>query len=140
MTHSDATFEKIGRSAKPLYGPKKLLLCGFSRAAQETFSAVLEAAGLADIAKVWASESSAEDRLADLMEQADGTGRNAPSGLPRAVIVGGITETQLRALMTAAKKSGVGSTLWAVLTPTSETWTLKRLLAELSAERRAMQK
>jgi hypothetical protein len=54
--------------------------------------------------------------------------------------VGGITEAQLRALMTVAKKSGIQKVLWAVLTPISETWTLSRLLAELSAERRAMQK
>jgi hypothetical protein len=140
MSHSDAKFEKIGRSAKPLYGPKKLLLCGFSRTAGKKFSAVLKTSGLANIDKVWASESNAEDRLADLMELADGAGQDVPSGLPQAVIVGGITEAQLRSLMTVAKKSGVGTTLWAVLTPTSETWTLNRLLAELSAERRAMQK
>jgi len=29
MTHSDATFEKTGRSAKPLYGPKKIVLRDF---------------------------------------------------------------------------------------------------------------
>ena len=140
MSHSDAKFEKVGRSGKPLYGPKKLLLCGFSGELQQKISAVKKTAGLGEVAAVWLDETRAEGRLADLMELPDGTGQGDPSSLPKAVIVGGISESQLRALMTVAKKSGIQKVLWAVLTPISEAWTLSRLLAELSAERRAMQK
>lgn len=140
MSHSDAKFEKVGRTDKPMYGPKKLLLCGFSGQAQQKFSVVRETAGLSGVAAVWLDDSRAHQRLADLMELPDGTGQRDPSTLPKAVIVGGITEAQLRALMTVAKKTGVKDVLWAVLTPTSENWTLSQLLAELSAERRAMQR
>jgi hypothetical protein len=140
MSHSDAKFEKVGRTDKPLYGPEKLLLCGFSGDAGRKFSVAQKTAGLAEVSTVWVDESRAHRRLAELMELPGGTGQGAPSSLPKAVIVGGITEAQLRALMTVAKKTGVQNVLWAVLTPISESWTLSQLLAELSAERRAMQK
>ena len=51
----------------------------------------------------------------------------------------GISENELHRLMTVCKKAGMRNALWAALTPTSETWTLAALLAELSAERRQMQ-
>ncbi len=140
MTHPDASFEKVGRSEKPLYGPEKLLVCGFSREAQKKFSEVQKMAGVADVDTVWVDESLAEQRLSDLTALAADTGLGVSSGLPRAVIVCGIAESRLRSLMTVAKKSGMKKALWAVLTPTSETWTLSRLLTELAAERRAMQK
>ncbi|MGA6925806.1 MAG: DUF3783 domain-containing protein, partial [Desulfosarcina sp.] len=53
------------------------------------------------------------------------------------IVVSGITENQLHALMTLTRESGMQPALWAALTPTSETWTLKQLLAELQAEREA---
>jgi len=138
MTHPDAKFEKMTRSNTPLYGVRKLLMCGFSGKAQEKFLAMLKMAGLADLDIVWASKAGAEETVGGLMALPGGTGKGESSSLPRAVIAGGITEGQLQALMTLARKSGMKQTLWAVLTPTSETWPLGRLLEELAAERRAM--
>jgi hypothetical protein len=138
MTH--AKFEKISPSDKPLYGPRKLLLCGFSAKAQSKFITVLKMVGLDTTPTVWATSEQGDTRLYDLMELSDGTGQEASSDLPRAVIVAGITEKQLHQLMAVCRKSGMQQTLWATLTPTSETWTLKQLLAELSAERQAFQK
>jgi hypothetical protein len=40
--------------------------------------------------------------------------------------------------MTLCRKTGMQSSLWAALTPTSETWPLAQLLAELQAERKAL--
>ena len=141
MGHSDAKFEKIGKTGRPLYGPKKLLVCGFSPDSRKQFAAAQKTAGVEAVDTVWLDESHAEHRLADLMELPGNTGEETASaaGLPRAVIVGGITETQLRSLMTVAKKTGMQKILWAVLTPTSQQWPLARLLAELESERRAMQ-
>jgi hypothetical protein len=48
-----STFEKVTRSEKILYGPRKLLLCGFGAEAQKKFDTVLGTAGLADVPKVW---------------------------------------------------------------------------------------
>jgi hypothetical protein len=38
------------------------------------------------------------------------------------------------------KESGMTQALWACLTPVSESWPLRQLLAELAREREAMQK
>jgi hypothetical protein len=51
----------------------------------------------------------------------------------------GITQSELHRLMSACRQSTMKPTLWATLTPTSETWTIQNLLIELAAEHRAMQ-
>jgi hypothetical protein len=135
-----STFEKVTRSTKCLYGPRKLLLCGFTAQSQKKFDTILEMVGLADVPKVWVATEQGSTPLAGLLELPDGSGSRATSTLPRAVIVAGISEAQLISLMTVCKKSGMQQTLWAVLTPVSEKWTVEQLLAELAREREALQK
>jgi hypothetical protein len=90
--------------------------------------------------KVWVTDDQQEELLAELFSLAPDTGKGSASTLPRAVIVGGVTEAQLHRLMGGCKKAGMPQALWAVLTPTSEQWTLEALLRELAAERAAMQR
>lgn len=135
-----STFEKVSRSEKLLYGPRKLLLCGFGAEAREKFNGALGMVGLADVPRVWVATQQGAMTLADLLELADGSGAEAASALPRAIIVSGITEAQLISLMTVCKKSGMQSALWAVLTPVSEKWSVQQLLAELAREREALQR
>ena len=52
---AEAKFEKIKPSDKPLYGPHKLLLCGFSTGAKSKFNAVLKMVGLSNVPKIWVS-------------------------------------------------------------------------------------
>lgn len=135
-----STFEKVTRSEKILYGPRKLLLCGFGAEAQKKFDAILGAAGMSGVPKVWVVTGQGAAPLSDLLELADGSGAGLSSSLPRAVIVAGITEAQLIGLMSVCRKSGMQPALWAVLTPVSERWTVEQLLAELAREREALQK
>jgi hypothetical protein len=141
MKMSKATFTKVSKTDAPLYGPKKLLLSGFPAKAQPLFLKVMEMAGIADVPTVWANtHEDADTILADLMAKKDKTGWEVDSELPRAVIVAGIKQKELPVLMSTCRQAGMGEALWAVLTPTSETWPLKQLLAELESERCAMQK
>lgn len=133
-----STFEKVTSSQKPLFGTRKLLLCGFGAEAQKKFGSLLDMVGIADVPKVWATAEQGGALLADLMALPDESGAGMASSLPRAVIVGGITQAQLIGLMNVCKKSGMHSSLWACLTPVSETWSLAQLLAELAREREAM--
>ena len=137
---AEAKFERIKPSDKPLYGPHKLLLCGFSSGAQSNFNAALKMVGLSNVPKIWVSENQSHAVLSDLLELADGAGEGKSSQLPRAVIVSGILEKELFSLMRVCKKTGMTNTLWATLTPTSENWTIHQLLAELLSERKAMQR
>ena len=135
---TDAGFEKISLSDKQLYGPEKLIVCGFSADVQPKFEAVINMAGLEQVPIVWVLDHQSDTRLSELAALPHGSGRGQSSNLPRAIIVSGITERQLQALMAVCRKTGMKQALWATLTPTSETWLLKDLLAELSAERDAL--
>jgi hypothetical protein len=137
---TDAKFEKVSNTDRPLYGPRKLLLCGFSQSVQPNFARLLELIGLSEIPKVWVSENQADIRVDELMELEDGTGLGVSSELPRAIIMAGITQNEMHRLMTGCRESKMKPTLWATLTPTSETWTIQSLLNELAAEHEAMQK
>jgi hypothetical protein len=136
---NDAKLEEVSHSDKTLYGPRKLLLCGFADTAQPKFLTVLQMVGLADVPTVWVAPEQAETRLQELVDMPDRFGWGVSSALPRAVIVCGITEKQLHALMTVCRKTGMQQALWAVLTPINMQWTMQELLAQIEAERQALQ-
>ena len=134
----DATFEKVTTSDKPLYGPRKLLLCGFPSAAQPKFETVLDMTALQKIQKIWVTDDQDRMLLSTLLQLPDNSGASVSSNLPRAIIVSGISQKELINLMSVCKKAGMMNALWATLTPVSENWTIRKLLAELAAERKAM--
>jgi hypothetical protein len=134
----DATFEKVTTSDKPLYGPRKLLLCGFPSAAQTKFETVLDMAALQKVKKIWVTDNQNAMVLSTLLQLPDNSGASVSSNLPRAIIVSGISQHELINLMSVCKKAGMMNALWATLTPVSENWTIRKLLAELAAERKAM--
>lgn len=135
---TDASFEKISQSDKPLYGVRKLLLCGFPSPAQPKFKTLLGMLGIEGLPLVWAATDDSENLVGDLFERPDDSGAGADSRLPRAIIVAGIAEAELHLLMSGCRKAGMQQALWAALTPTSEKWHLKDLLKELAAEREAL--
>ena len=137
---TDAGFEKMTSSEKKLYGPRKLLLCGFPSKAQPLFMSLFDMIGIPRPPVVWASGKQAKDLVSDLLNQPDDFGSGESSSLPRAIIASGITERELHLLMSACRQSGMQQALWAALTPTYETWRLGELLAELAAEREALKK
>jgi uncharacterized protein DUF3783 len=135
---TDAGFEKVTTSDQLLYGPRKLLLCGFQAEAQPKFETVLAMVSLQEVPKAWVSEEQSDEVVSALLGLADNSGVGISSKLPRAIVVAGISQNELIKLMTVCKQAGMKHALWATLTPTSETWTIRHLLAELSAERKAM--
>ena len=137
---TDAKFEKVSRNDKPLYGPRKLLLCGFSQSVQPNFNKLLKLIDLSEIPKVWVTENQANIQVGELIKIDDNTGFGISSELPRAIIMAGITQNEMHRLMTGCRQAKMKQTLWATLTPTSETWTIQSLLNELAAEHAVMQK
>jgi len=137
---NEASFEKVSTSDRPLYGPRRLFLCGFSADAQPKFEIVLKAVGLQDVSKIWVSDDQGDMLLSELLTLEDNDGSGLSSNLPRAIIVAGISQTELINLITVCKQAGMKDALWATLTPTSESWRVQQLLAELAAEREALSK
>ncbi|QTA79897.1 DUF3783 [Desulfonema limicola] len=137
---SKAAFEKITNSDSPLYGPKKLLLCGFPQTAHSKFKKVMEYAGISDVPVVWVTDELSNSSISDILEMQDSTGQGMDSNLSRAVIVAGISQKQLHQLMEICRKTGMKKSLWAVVTPVSEKWSISNLLKELEEERRVLNK
>jgi len=136
---SDAGFEKVSPSDKPMYGPRKLLISGFPSEVQPKFVKFLEFIGLSDLPKIWMAEAHAGTLISEVLALEDNTGWKVSSTLPRAIIMCGLTQNELHLLMSASRQAGMKPPLWATLTPTSENWTVQDLLKELAAEQQAMQ-
>ena len=137
---TDDGFQKVDQSDNLLYGPRKLLLCGFPADAQSKFMTLLKMIGLSEMPMVWVTEDQADIHAGDLAQLEDGAGTGVSSDLPRAIIMSGISQNELHILMAGCRKSGMQQPLWATLTPTSETWPIQNLLKELAAEHEAMKK
>jgi len=137
---TDATFQKVEKSEKRMYGPPCLLICGYRADEQEQIFSLIETCGLSGRPVVFAGEGDAEKTLGDLARAEPGKGRGASSGLARAIIMSGFTESELHSLLSTYRKENLTPQLWATLTPVSETWTLKALLEELASEAEVFKK
>jgi len=137
---ADDGFQKVDQSDNMLYGPRKLLLCGFAAEVQPKFITLLDMIGLSSIPLVWVTQDQADIHVGELVQLDDGAGTGASSELPRAIIMSGISQNELHTLMAGCRKSGMQQPLWATLTPTSESWPIQNLLKELASEHQAMQK
>lgn len=131
-------FSRVTRSSRPLYGPRRLLICGFTSEGQSALDKVITTSAIAELPAVYAASADLEDSLSNLMSRPPESGRDAPSRMPAAIIMAGITENELHQLIASYRQAGLPSPLWATLTPTSENWSLRQLLTELSREREAL--
>ena len=134
----EAGFERVAASDEPMYGPRKLLICGFSSEVQPNFVKLLEIIGLSEMPKIWVTVAYAQRLISEVLALEDNTGWGVSSELPRAIIMCGLTQNELHLLMSGSRQSGMKPPLWATLTPTSESWTVQDLLTELAAEHQAM--
>ncbi len=139
MDQPDEGFEKVEATDNRMYGPRKLLVCGFTAAEQSTLEMALVGASLGDLEPVWVHKAQVKQTLGELMALPGSTGAGKDSTVERAVVMAGVTENELHMLMAAHREAGLPRPLWAALTPTSESWTLEALLTELGDERRAME-
>ena len=136
---SASGFSKVGASAKKrLYGPRAALVCGYAVAEQDLLLAMLERFHLNDLPAIFATGDDASRPVGELLTLAASHGRGQDSPLPRAVVLSGVTEKELQTILAAWRHLGLPRQNWATLTPTSETWELLELLAELDMERLAL--
>lgn len=137
---SDGDFQAVGTSDERMFGPRKIIACGFSADDQEMFREMTAAAGMADMPVVFAGAGEAAHTLGEIVEMPEATGRGRASELERAVILSGLTEKELHAIMAGYRGLGMPAPLWATLTESSVAWPLSELLKELAAEREAFLK
>jgi hypothetical protein len=132
-------FSKIGSSAKKrLFGPRAVLVCGYTATEQALLLDMIERFRLAELPAIFAIGEDMDRPVGELLALASGHGRGQDSPLPRAVVLSGVTEKELTTFMAAWKHLGLPRQNWATLTPTSEAWPLMDLLTELDLERLAL--
>jgi len=139
MSHK-GTFKKIGKSKKQMYGPRKILVCGYPATEQDSILSLIQKLTFDYTPTVFATESNLDSSLKDILELADKYGLGESSNMKRAIIMSGLNQQELQKFMTAYKYAGLPPQLWAGLTPISENWLLKTLLDELSAEAESFNK
>lgn len=134
---TSATFQKVGQSDRRMFGPSKIVVCGFSPEDQKKFLDMLASLGATKLPVVFPTDDQSEMLVGDILELPDRSGEGAMSALARAVVLSGLTEVQLHAILRTYRETGMPTPLWATLTEVSVNWPLSELLKELAVEREA---
>lgn len=136
---NEGTFNKIASSKTRMYGPKGLVVCGFSPAEHAPLADALGQIGFNDRPLIFAVEEDSAKTIKEVFSAEDRSGMGHFSAMHRAIIMSGFLQSEVHTLMTAFRQAGLPRQLWATVTPVSENWTLAALLTELAEEDRAMQ-
>jgi len=123
-----------------MYGPRKLLVCGYVVEDQVPFLSFLETLGFKDLPVVFVTEKDIQLSLETLLNRGNNEGFGEASNMTRAVILSGFTQNDLHKLISGYRQYQLPRQLWATLTPISEKWPIAELLEELSKEAQAMKK
>ena len=138
MPAAETTFRPIGDSEQTMHGRTAVLISGFTAAQQDALHATFPAWGLEHVPLIAIATGTLPLSLREASDQPDMANFGQTPELPRAVIMSGLQERQLNSLMRGYREAGFERPLWASVTPTSESWTVKYLLVELLKEREAM--
>ena len=140
MSTKEGTFTRVEKTAEKMYGPRKLLVCGYPAKEQEGLAACLKETALNDLPVVFIGEKEGAQCINKILTWNDGHGAGEDSCLNRAVIMSGFTQEELHRLIKNYKRSGMPAQLWATVTPVSQGWRLVDLLNELAKEAEAMRR
>ncbi len=134
------TFKKVGASNKRMYGERKILICGVPPAEHATLLTFFKQYGFGDFPTVFISRQDEEKKLGEIISRPHLDGYRSNTGGTRTIILSGFTENELRRVLEAYRDARIPKPLMATLTPTSETWTVRKLIGELAREAEAMKR
>ncbi|RJP94658.1 MAG: DUF3783 domain-containing protein [Desulfobacteraceae bacterium] len=126
----------VGESKKRMYGPRGLIVCGFSSEERTAVKNLFESTTFNQVPVVFSTDSDRQVQVKDLLARNHHSGADQSCSLECAIIMSGVTEQELHFIMAEYKKTGLPKPLWATLTPTSENWTIEALITELASEHR----
>ncbi|WP_462324649.1 DUF3783 domain-containing protein [Desulfoplanes sp.] len=137
---TENTFKPVGKSDNRLYGPRKILAYGLSPDTRQTLASALAGSeAFRDVPMVCPQKSDTGLTLEELFTLEDQATPDGSSLVSPFMIMAGLLEHELHAFMDMYRALSLPRPIWATLTPTSATWTLEDLLAELTREHQAMQ-
>ena len=133
------TFKKVNKTKKALFGPRAMLVCGFSSEEQQRFMQFLDIIDMGDVPVIFPTTGESETLLKDLLNQPGQAGRDLDSNMDRTIILSGVLENELHKTLSAYRDTPLPRPLWATLTAISQDWPLSALIEELKKERAAME-
>ncbi len=132
--------EKIEHSNKRLFGEHRAILSvGLSGDEKRILLDDVESL-FGDVKVIFGTKKDLNARLSEIFSHEHRYGENESFDVPKTIITSGLTESELLDFMKHIRRSIKEIKLMAVLTPTSNQWKLKELLAELIMEAKAMEK
>ena len=134
----NGTFTEVEKSEEKMYGPRQLLVCGYTCPLDWTRMVFTKQIHLNDLRVTFISDADSHRTLKDVLALKEKRGEGKTSTLSRAIIMCGLTHKELHRFMGVYRGSGFPQPFWATLTPISENWTVKDLLEELARESEAM--
>jgi hypothetical protein len=129
------SLKKVGASRQKMFGPRGILVCGFSTDHRKAILKMFGDKKFNKISVIFTGEKDSDTLLKNIFGRDHQTGMEETCGLAPAIIMSGLTEQELHYTMTTYKKTGLPRPLWATLTPTSQNWTVTALVDELNSER-----
>jgi len=133
----DTTFQAVGASAGAMHGNPAVMAAGFEAEQQKVIVELIRE-WAPDVPVVFITAGNLEKTLGALSREPDCTGYGEEAKLPPAVVCSGLNGQQLHDVMREYRAHDLPRPLWATVTPTSESWSMKYLLVELLREREAL--
>jgi len=133
------TFKPIDASNEQRFGETAILLCGFAAQELKPIRDLLDALGIVDVKIIPCTEGMLAQTVGEaLSDPAQGLPA-PPEKLPRVMILSGLTNELLHALLNNYSATKLPRPIFAAATPESVKMPLKQLLVELLAEHKMMQ-
>ena len=140
MSDEDAAdFQALDSSNDQTCGPRAALLCGFSQGEGRLIAALLEQVAAAGYRVVCCTTTMGSWTIERTLCGDDG-GTLLPVGkVPRVMLLSGLRDGQVQAVLDAYDTTGLPRPIFAVATPANLGFTVIQLMQELIAERQAME-
>ena len=132
-----STFEALGNGDEAAFGPPAALIYGLSGDEASRVGSLLERAGAPDHRVVGVTTTMGEWTVGRALGGDDG-GQLLPVGkVPRVVLLSGLTDRQVNAVLDAYRTTDLPKPIFAVATPANLEFTVVGLLGDLMAELQA---
>lgn len=135
-----ATFQRIDENDELSPGPPAVLVCGFATDIEAALKAVLERCGAPEHRVVFCSREMVRQTLKQALESTESAQPAPPDTLPKAMVLSGMTGTQIQGFLSAYSASKLPRPIFASVTPINLSFPVGKLLMELLNEHREMSK
>ena len=135
---SQGEFKRIDEDEGAPLGPLALLLCGFSADEAQTVASFLGTIGFLDHRVVLCTEPMLSKSLGEALTTTDDDPPVQPDQLPRVIVLSGLTGTQVRVFLDRFSSTQLPRPIFAAVTPSNLSFTVRELLIELLKEHQAM--